>query len=962
MRKFGFLTVLGLSAAVLSPLGNAQPITVPGIGDRVELVYDIAGVPHIYANNEMDAAFVQGYVHARDRFFQMDYTRRAASGTVSELVGEAGLASDIELRTLGLRRAAWESYTALSSETRSLLQAYSNGVNFWLQNNDLPPEYGALELSGAAAWTPVDSVVVGKILALQLSFDLDINLTISLGTYQAVGDIVGFDGTALFFEDTHRSQPPDDSVTVPGFLDSIGGIGQESSVKSAKMHEGIAKVSPDVVAQLQSYRDRVADVALLQKPLNRIDSNVGSNWWAISGDNTTDGYPIFANDPHLALDLPAIWYEGHVVVDDGTPMSNIGVQLAGIPGIVLGCNDKSGGAAESAPYLDGYCWGATVNPTDVSDTFVDPVVLNSYGVPTHTVHNGQQEAIVWIFQSYYVNSIGDNELDNISRANIGYTNGGLTYIVPRRNNGPILDLDVANRTAITVQYTGWGPTLEIEAFHEINQGESLADFEQALTKFDVGTQNFGYADSDGNIAYFAASEVPVREDLQTLMAPDGGVPPFLIRDGSGALMHEWMPVQNPQPNQIVPYEILPANELPHVVNPDSGYIANANNDPIGTTLDNNPLNQLRPGGGIYYQNNGFASFRMARVDQELSDAFAAGEKVSRQDMRDLQANNELFDAQMVVPHILGAYLNATGADAWPGVAQFLLDPGVTEAIDRLAAWDFSTPTGLDTGYDPGDPFLPAPPTQSQIDNSVAATIFSTWRGQFMANTMDATLSAIGLGNVLPSSRIGYRAMIHHLETFDQANGVGASGISFFNIPDAPDAASARDFILLASLQQALELLASDEFAPAFANSTNQDDYRWGKLHRIVFEHPLGGPFNLPNGLYGLVPAGPGLDGIARSGGFEAVDASSHSARADGLNDFMFGAGPSRRFVGDMNPNTVLGLGQAIAGGQSGVLGSPAYASQLPFWLTNNYKLLAYLRPVHLNDATIAEIVEFEPVP
>ena len=77
---------------------------------------------------------------------------------------------------------------------------------------------------------------------------------------------------------------------------------------------------------------------------------------------------------------------------------------------------------------------------------------------------------------------------------------------------------------------------------------------------------------------------------------------------------------------------------------------------------------------------------------------------------------------------------------------------------------------------------------------------------------------------------------------------------------------------------------------------------------------------------------------------------------------MFGAGPSRRFVGDMNPNSVLGLGQAIAGGQSGVLGSPAYASQLPFWLTNNYKLLAYLRPVHINDTTIAEVVEFEPVP
>ena len=142
-----------------------------------------------------------------------------------------------------------------------------------------------------------------------------------------------------------------------------------------------------------------------------------------------------------------------------------------------------------------------------------------------------------------------------------------------------------------------------------------------------------------------------------------------------------------------------------------------------------------------------------------------------------------------------------------------------------------------------------------------------------------------------------------------------------------------------SLQQALDMLASDEFAPAFANSTNVMDYRWGNLHRIVFDHPLGvDPFNIPNG-GGFLDLAPNLPGLARQGGFQAVDASSHSSRAISLNGFMFGSGPNRRFVGEMTPDGVVGH-ETIPGGQSGVFFHPNYSSQLPLWLTNNYHPLA----------------------
>jgi len=158
-----------------------------------------------------------------------------------------------------------------------------------------------------------------------------------------------------------------------------------------------------------------------------------------------------------------------------------------------------------------------------------------------------------------------------------------------------------------------------------------------------------------------------------------------------------------------------------------------------------------------------------------------------------------------------------------------------------------------------------------------------------------------------------------------------------SLPEAPRARPPeveRDILILRSLQEALERLAGDEFRAAFNNSTNLEDYRWGKLHRIVFTHTLGDPFNIPpaGGFAHLAPA---LRGVAVDGGFEVVDASGHDARAERLDAFMFDSGPARRFLGEARPEGVRGL-QVIPGGQSGVLGSPLYASQLGLWLTNDY--------------------------
>jgi len=655
-------------------------------------------------------------------------------------------------------------------------------------------------------------------------------------------------------------------------------------------------------------QDRFSKSPLLSGALNPRETDKGSNEWAVTGAYTDSGYPLIANDPHLALDTPSTFYESNLVHEMGADSYAVsGIGFPGIPAIAQGCNDR-------------ICWGSSVHPMDVTDVFADEVLKNALGAPTHTVHNGEAEPITQIYQSYFVNVVGDEAPDNIVRANVGIDQGGISNVSARRNNGPLLAF--SGDKALFVQFTGWGPTEVMKFFLDAGKSRNIDEFKMALQHFDFGSQNWIYADVEGNIGYFTSAEKPLRADLAAGTV-DGGVPPWIIRDGTGALNHEWLPVMNPQPAQSLPFEILPFDEMPQVVNPDWGYIANANNDPIGTTLDNNPLNQLRPGGnGLYYLSNGYSDYRQGRVDRVLKALVESGTPVTVQDMKDLQANVQMLDAELTLPTLLAQF---------DGV-QLPAGSMMAQALDVLSTCDYSSPTGLAEGWDAGDdPGMVVEPDMTEIRNSAAATVFAAWRSMLVQNTIDATLTAVGLGDNLPGSTTAQRAFAYHLLNYGTNGGVGASGLNFFSQGLAPT--------VQGSLQQALDLLASDEFVAAFANSSDIMDYRWGKLHRIVFAHPLGAdPFNIPNG-GGFMDLAPDLPGLARQGGFEAVDASSHSARADSLNGFMFGRGPNRRFVGEMTPLGVDGF-ETIPGGQSGVFYSPNYSSQLPLWLTNSYHELA----------------------
>ena len=270
------------------------------------------------------------------------------------------------------------------------------------------------------------------------------------------------------------------------------------------------------------------------------------------------------------------------------------------------------------------------------------------------------------------------------------------------------------------------------------------------------------------------------------------------------------------------------------------------------------------------------------------------------------------------------------------LAAFLGDAALVEAVQRLAAWNHSTPTGISEGYDAVDADgALGEPSSEEIDASVAATLYAVWRGQFVGLVIDSLLEPLGLPG--PGDQQTMAAIRNLLDNFDQNQGLGASGVNFFNVPGVDSAGDRRDIVIL----QSLELLASEAFAPAFALSTDQTDYRWGKLHRIVFEHPLGEPFSVPPA-GGAFPAPlDGLAGIPTDGGFQAPDASHHDIRADSVDEFMFVGGPVNRFAVEAGVNGSVRAESIWPGGTSGVLGSAFYVNMLPLWLTNDTIPLAF---------------------
>ena len=935
------LALAGVQCPPVPPTPPGTPVSIPGLTGSVKVIVDRFGTPHFFAENDLDLARVVGFVHARDRFWQMDATRREVSGDLAELVGPSALNGDIQNRTIGLRRAAERSLALLTPRELALAQAYADGVNHWLQTNPLPSEYAQLELTNARPWEPVDSLAVGKAIAASLSLSIDVGLVEQLDAYVKAGQAATppFDGQKLLFDDVRRNAPMDPASSVP---DATGGF----PFLTAALATPAGRAHVAASARLaRAWREELAAAPGHVGHVQGTDADpretvLGSNEWGVTAAVTDTSRPIIANDPHLALGVPSTFYEIHLVVSndpvDG-PMNVHGIGFAGVPFVILGQNER-------------ITWGATTNPMDVTDVFRDVIKSGSEAPPgcpaSACVQSGSDVYPVKVeVADYRVNTPGDGTVDNVVDGGVAISRKFiLTVDDERRSYGPVVQITNSGilfgsgqTDALVLQYTGSHATRELQTFRAWNRARNLTQFLDGLQSFDVGSQNWIYADADGHLGYFTSAELPLRRDLE-----DGavkGLPPFFVRDGTTG-ENNWVYDPARSQGQSIPFAILPFAEMPQTLDPPNGFVVNANNDPAGTTLDNDPMNQFRPGkpGAIYYLNGRYNNgLRAGRITQLLEDRLARG-KVNAQFLREMQGNTQQRDAELLVPYLVQAFANASAPGADPALAALAAAPQVAEAIGRLAAWDFSTPTGLVEGYDASDNYGVRNPyvLPEEAEASVASTIYAVWRAKAARSVVDDTLKRLGVPTVGASDAL---TALHHLLRQTPFTGVGASGIDFF-APSvaltAPSAGERRDQALLQALQSALASLAGPGYAAAFGGSTSQDDYRWGKLHRITFNHRLGGARSIPPAA-GYTDLAPGLSGLARDGGFETVNASGFSAWADSIDAFKFGGGPVRRYVGVAGgtPFDALRIAgwNVTPGGSSGDVASPLYAKQLGDWLT-----------------------------
>ncbi len=469
-------------------MNNSKPVidgelTVNVLDQDVTVTRDDKGVPHVFAQTDADLYRAQGYVQAQDRLFQMDLARRQASGRLSEIIGEATINTDKHFRTFSLRDASEKALAAYDSESRQVLEWFAEGVNAFIteskENNTLSYEFALLGYE-PEEWSVIDSLTIGKYMA----YDLGGNWNMLAFRHWALQSFGEEKAKELF-------------ITYPENASSI--------IKANKENP--------VAVEGQFNAD------LLPNEFN------GSNNWVVSGSKTKNGTPILADDPHLGLSTPSIWYQMHLQ----SPEQNVsGVIFAGIPGIILGHNDE-------------IAWGVTNVGPDVQDIYIE---IPNPDNPTQFRYDGKWEQA----------EVRDESIKVKDKETVDFD-----VVVTR--HGPIMtDLafkDTKPTAQFSMQWTALQSTAELRAVLGFNKAKSWNEFEKALEDFKAPAQNFVFASKDGTIAYKANGQIPIR------------------KQGDGQL---------PVPGDSSDYGwegFIPWDELPTVVNPEEGFIATANNEVVG---------------------------------------------------------------------------------------------------------------------------------------------------------------------------------------------------------------------------------------------------------------------------------------------------------------------------------------------------------------------------------------------
>jgi penicillin amidase len=526
-------TVVGVSMIRRPMPQTSGELSVSGLTAKVTVLRDDRGVPQIYADNAQDLFRAQGFVAAQDRFFEMDLRRHITSGRLAELVGKDGVETDRVVRALGWRKVAELELPKLAPSTRQYLQAYADGVNAYITKSGSPAnmgvEYSVLGQSfpdyRVEPWSPADSLAWLKAMAWDLRGNYDGELTRASPARLA---------------EIFPPYPIESHRPIVSTLDSgSGGSGSAASsglaspmVPSAVSTSAVApKSARNVYAQVAKVLDE------LPVMVGRGDG-IGSNSFVVGPERSSTGKPLLANDPHLGVSIPGVWYQTGLhcrTVSAACPFDVSGFSFAGFPGIVIGHNQS-------------ISWGITNLNPDVSDFYLEEVRGNSYRRGKNFLPLRRHTETIKV--------AGGADVPTTIRETV---HGPLlSDTIPSVNKAGVVEGKAeATPYAVSLAWTGLLPGHTADALFGINTAQNFAEFRAAAKDFAIPSQNLLYADTAGHIGYQAPGQVPIRASAV-----------------KGAPAGYW-----PAPGWDPKYDwqgYVPFDKMPTAYDPPEGYIVAAN--------------------------------------------------------------------------------------------------------------------------------------------------------------------------------------------------------------------------------------------------------------------------------------------------------------------------------------------------------------------------------------------------
>jgi len=871
---------LGCSAAPVSAPADASSDAAPsdvadsesddavtspplGLSAPGRIVRDPAGIPHVIGATTLDALRLQGFATARDRLYQMELLRRRAHGRRAEVLGEAFYNSDLQSRALRLTDWAVRTRDALATEDPELLatfHAYVDGVNEWRARAIAGDGGAALSAQLVALgvvpepWTVVDCLTIEKLLTAGLSMRPDQDVILGLLDLLL--------GPALF-ADFYRYPPFDREYIVPNF--AVAAPSNKPAVPPS-----VSGAPARMRAQLAAIPR--SELTAAYHRLKALDwSHGGSNNQAIAGEHTESGAPILMGDSHQGVAHPAIYYFVHLRATDGS-LDVVGASFPGVPFVVFGHNGVGAFTPTTSLYdsADAYL--------EVFDATAETVTFEGKAVPVE----GRDEVI-------RVRAPGGTVADAEART-------VRLHDVP--HHGPMLPaaaLGLPIPLDISIRWVGYQARSAGRSFWAMNTAKDFESFRAALEPLPSGGMHWTWADVSGTIGYSSRVDLPARAVV------DKATPPTKLLPGEGGF--EW---SAPAKDSDRPFVPVPSSQIPWAKNPPSGFIATANNDPVGHTDDGDPFDANPYLSGVY--DIGTRAYR----PRLLFEALRAEKKLTLDDAALIQLDVVSRLGQRLAPFI------ANAASRRPD----LVDARLAEGLAILGEWHY----------------------RCDVD-STGATLFHAWLATFtrrvLADEGKGLLESLILDDL--DYKVGLvvtKFLTHWLETTDtdidaiEAGTLAfpsSSGANFFD-DASTEAQETRDETILLALSDAMVELEAiyQELAPD-DDASDPTTWAWGRWHVIRLHDPVDG----------LVPRA-GSAAVPKPGGLYTTDVGDYDWLEGGALPTVLEVtnAPSNRFLFELLPTGIVGR-IILPGGQSQHPGSPFHNDQLEAFARGEYLPLAF---------------------